>query len=213
MGRIANATWGRLAAAGYDWFLSSSEQAGLSDRREELLSSATGRTIEIGAGTGLNLAHYPDAVGELVVVEPDRHMAKHLRARVAESPRAAEVVQAPGEALPFPDDSFDTAVVTLVLCTAPDPDAVLAEIARVLVPGGRLLFMEHVRSDEPEVARWQDRLHRPWKAFGNGCHCNRATLATISASPFEVESVEHGEFPKAPSIVRPLIVGTALAPS
>jgi ubiquinone/menaquinone biosynthesis C-methylase UbiE len=212
MGRIADATWGRLAAAGYDWFLSGSERAGLSDLRRDLVSSATGRTIEIGAGTGLNLAYYPD-LDELVLVEPDRHMAKRLRDRVTGSLRVAQVVQAPGEALPLPDAAFDTAVVTLVLCTAPEPDRVLAEIARVLVPGGRLLFMEHVRSDDPGLARWQDRLHRPWKAFGNGCHCNRTTLATIEASPFEVESVEHGEFPKAPPLVRPLIVGTAHAPA
>ena len=212
MGRIYDATWGRLSAAAYDWFLGSSERAGLSDLRRELVSSATGRTIEIGAGTGLNLAHYPE-VSELVLAEPDRHMAKHLRTRVTDSLRMADVVQAPGEDLPFPDDSFDTAVVTLVLCTAPQPERVLAEIARVLVPGGRLLFMEHVRSDDARVARWQDRLHRPWKAFGNGCHCNRTTLATIEASPFEVMSVEHGEFPKAPPLVRPLIVGSALAPS
>jgi ubiquinone/menaquinone biosynthesis C-methylase UbiE len=212
MGRIADATWGRLGAALYDWCLGSAERAGLSDLRRDLVSSATGRTIEIGAGTGLNLAHYPD-VSELVLTEPDRHMARRLRDRATVALRVAKVVQAPGEDLPFPDARFDTAVMTLALCTAPEPDRVLAEIARVLVPGGRLLFMEHVRSDDPRLARWQDRLHRPWKAFGNGCHCNRTTLATIEASPFAVESVEHGEFPKAPPIVRPLISGSALAPS
>jgi ubiquinone/menaquinone biosynthesis C-methylase UbiE len=210
MGRIANATWGRIAAAGYDWFVGSTERAGLADMRAELLSSASGRTIEVGAGTGLNLVRYPD-LAELVLVEPDRHMAKRLRDRVEHSLRIARVVEAPGEDLPFPDNSFDTAVVTLVLCTAPEPDRVLNEIARVLVPGGRLLFLEHVRSGDPRVARWQDRLHRLWKAFGNGCHCNRPTLQTIEAAPFTVYKVEHGEVPKAPSIVRPMIVGSARA--
>jgi ubiquinone/menaquinone biosynthesis C-methylase UbiE len=212
VGRISNATWGRLAALGYDWFLSASEKAGLADRRRGLLASASGRTVEIGAGTGLNLAHYPSAVTELVLVEPDRHMAKQLRPRVENSLRVAQVIEAPGERLPFPDRSFDTAVVTLVLCTAPDPPAVLEEIARVLAPGGRLLFMEHVRADDPQVARWQDRLRGPWKLFGNGCNCNRPTLQTIEASPFSVDEVDHDEVPKAPAIVRPMIVGTARAP-
>jgi ubiquinone/menaquinone biosynthesis C-methylase UbiE len=209
MGRIANATWGRVAALGYDWLLNASEKAGLADRRHELLASASGRTIEIGAGTGLNLAHYPPAVTELVMVEPDRHMAKRLRSRVENSLRIAQVTQSPGERLPFPDGSFDTAVMTLVLCTAPDPQAVLNEVARVLAPGGRLLFLEHVRADDPQLARRQDRWHGPWKLFGNGCHCNRPTLQTIEAAPFDVDDVEHGEVPKAPSIVSPMIVGSA----
>ena len=123
----------------------------------------------------------------------------------------ANVVEAPAEALPFPDSSFDTAVFTLVLCTVPDPAAALAEAARVLRPGGRLLFVEHVRSGEPEVARWQDRLEKPWRFFGDGCHCNRDTVATIEASPLTLEAVEPGRLPKAPPIVRPLATGSALA--
>ena len=152
MGRITDATTGRVFAFGYDWFLGMSERAGLSQRRRELLAAARGRTIEVGAGTGLNLVHYP-AVPELVLAEPNPNMVKRLRARVEHSLRVAEVVQAPGERLPFPDDSFDTAVMTLVLCTAPDPEIVLAEVARVLRPDGLLLFLEHVRSSDPRLAR------------------------------------------------------------
>ena len=110
-------------------------------------------------------------------------MTKQLRAKAGGGGRAAEVVEAPGERLPFADESFDTAVGTLVLCTVPDHAATLAEIARVLKPGGRLLFLEHVRAEEAGLARWQDRLERPWRFLGDGCHCNRDTVATIAASP------------------------------
>jgi ubiquinone/menaquinone biosynthesis C-methylase UbiE len=210
-GRLYDATWGRLFSAGYDRFLAGTERAGLRDRRHALLASARGRSIELGAGTGLNLEHYPAGVTELVLTEPDPHMAKRLRRRAESASRAAEVVEAPAERLPFEDASFDTAVLTLVLCTVPDPPAALTEIARVLRPGGQLLFLEHVRSEEPGVARWQDRLETPWRWFGDGCHCNRDTLATIEASPLSVEGVERDQLPKSPPIVRPMIVGSALA--
>ncbi len=209
--RLYQATWGRIVAWAYDWFMSSSEKAGLTHRRRELLSHAKGRCLEIGAGTGLNLELWPESIDGLVVSEPDRHMAAQLRKRVANWARSGEVVETPGERLPFEDSSFDTVAMTLVLCTAPDPVAVLREAQRVLRPGGRLLFLEHVRADDPKLARWQDRLHGPWYAFGYGCNCNRATLATIEASPLEVEQVEHGEMPKAPPIVRPMIWGVARA--
>ncbi len=210
-GRIYDATWGRAFAWGYDWFLSQTEQAGLRDMRRELLADARGRCLEIGAGTGLNLDLWPEGLDRLVVTEPDPHMAKRLRGRVQDSGRAAEVVEAPAERLPFEDDSFDTAALTLVLCTVPEPPAALREIDRVLAPGGRLLFLEHVRSPDPKLARWQDRLHRPWYLFGDGCHCNRDTLATIESSPLEVEHTDRGELPKAVPIVKPLLRGAARA--
>jgi ubiquinone/menaquinone biosynthesis C-methylase UbiE len=179
--------------------------------RRELLAAASGRVIELGAGTGVNLDLYPEAVSELTLVEPDPHMAKRLRERLAESPRAATIVEAPAERLPLPDASFDAAVTTLVLCTVPDPVAALAELRRVLVPGGRLLFVEHVRSEEPGLARWQDRLEKPWRFLGDGCHCNRDTAATIAAAGFEAPDLEQDLMPKAPPIVRPLIRGSAVA--
>jgi ubiquinone/menaquinone biosynthesis C-methylase UbiE len=209
--RLYEATWGRLVARGYDWFMSSSEEAGLRERRRELLRSARGRCLEIGAGTALNLELWPESVERLVLSEPDRHMSAQLRKRVARAGRPAEVVEAPGERLPFEDSSFDSVAVTLVLCTVPDSAGVLREIRRVLKPSGRLLFMEHVRAEDAKLARWQDRLHGPWYAFGYGCNCNRDTLATITASPLEVERVERGHMPKAPPIVRPMIWGVARA--
>jgi len=204
-GRIYEATWGRLFAFGYDRFLSATEKAGLREMRRELLSQASGRTLEVGAGTGLNADLYPDSVTELVLTEPDRFMASKL---VAKHP-AAEVIEAPAESLPFEDDSFDTVALTLVLCTVPDPPAALREIARVLKPGGRFLFLEHVRAEEPTLARWQDRLHGPWYLFGDGCHCNRDTLAAIEGSPLTVERSESGSLPKAVPLVRPLLRGAA----
>ena len=208
-GRLYDATWGRLFAWGYDWFMSQAEKKGLRDARHDLLAEANGECLEIGAGTGLNLEHWPASVERLVLTEPDPHMTKRLREKVTAAGRPAEVVDAPGEQLPFPDNSFDTVALTLVLCTAPDPAAVLREVDRVLRPGGRLLFLEHVRADDPKLARWQDRLHGPWYLFGNGCHCNRDTVATIEASPLHLERAERGEIPGAVPIVRPKVVGRA----
>jgi ubiquinone/menaquinone biosynthesis C-methylase UbiE len=213
MGRIYDATWGRFFSSFYDRAMKSTEEAGMREIRRETLSQASGRTVDIGAGTGLNVELYPEGVSDLVLAEPDEHMLNRLRPKVAGWGRDVEVVQAPADRLPFDDDSFDTAVFTLVLCTVPDPTAALREAARVLRPGGKLLFVEHVRSPEPRLARWQDRLERPWKFLGDGCHCNRDTVATLEASPFTVERVEHGELPKAPPLVKPLVHGSAVASS
>lgn len=213
MGRLYDATWGRFFAVVYDRMLGGTEDAGLRDTRREVLAEASGRTIDIGAGTGVNVPLFPEAVSELVTVEPDPHMARQMRRKLAESGSGARVVEAPAEELPFEDSSFDTAVFTLVLCTIPKPDAALAEAARVLRPGGRMLFIEHVRADDPGLARWQDRLERPWRFCGDGCHCNRDTLSAIEASPFEVDDVARGRLPKAPPIVRPMLRGSAHLPA
>ncbi len=213
MGRIYDATWGRAFSAFYDRAFKATEEAGLREMRRGLLSEARGRVLELGAGTGANVELYPDAVEELVLAEPDPYMAKQLRAKLAGSARAASVSEAPAERLPFEDASFDTAVVTLVLCTVPDPRAALAEIARVLKPGGRLLFIEHVRATDPGLARWQDRLERPWRFVGDGCHCNRDTVATIAASALDLTDVRRDKLPKAPPIVEPLVSGSAVLPA
>lgn len=211
--QVYDATWGRAFARGYDFFLRMEEEAGLRDMRADLLSEARGRTLEIGAGTGLNLPHWPDAVTDLVLTEPFGPMADQLRAKLADGGRQAEVIEAPAESLPFPDDDFDTVALTLVLCTVPDPQTAMREIARVLKPGGRFLFLEHVRAQEAGLAKWQDRLHGPWYAFGHGCHCNRETLATIESSPLEVERSERGDMPKAVPLVRPMVCGACTLPS
>jgi ubiquinone/menaquinone biosynthesis C-methylase UbiE len=198
-------------AATYDLFNGPAERAGLREQRHDLLTQATGATIEIGAGTGLNLPHYPPAVTRLVLIEPDPHMSRRLRRRAARPGRDAEIRSAPADRLPFPDASFDTAVVTFTLCSVPDEQAALSEITRVLAPGGRLLFLEHVRSAVPRIATKQDKVPFPYRLIG--CHPNRDTLGEIKASPLAVESVRAGEVPKAPEIERPMIVGTARRPA
>lgn len=213
MGRLYDATWGRAFTAIYDSLMKSTEEEGLREMRRETLSKASGRTIDLGAGTGANLGLYPDTVTELVLAEPDPHMLSKLGPKTEEAAVEAEIVGAGAEDLPFEDSSFDTAVFTLVLCTVPNPAAALAEAARILRPGGRLLFVEHVRSDDLGLARWQDRLEGPWRFFGDGCHCNRDTVSTIEAAPFRIEGIEKAELPKSPPIVRPLVRGTAVASS
>jgi SAM-dependent methyltransferase len=212
MGRLYDATWGRVFSAIYDPLLKGTEEAGLRERRGEVLSAARGRTIDIGAGTGANLGLFPVGT-EVVMAEPDPHMTKRLRQKLAESGSRVQLVEAGAEALPFEDSSFDTAVFTLVLCTVPDPRAALVEAARVLKPGGQLLFVEHVRAEDPAVARWQDRLEPPWRVFADGCRCNRDTVATIEASPLVLDAVERGELPKSPPITKPLAWGRATLPA
>ena len=197
----------RLFAALYDTIGKSSEAAGLREERRQLLAGAEGDVIELGAGTGLNLDLYPEQVTRLVLTEPDQHMRRRLQRRLETLDQPAEMVDASAESLPFPDATFDTAVVTLVLCSVSDQQAALAEIARVLKPGGRLLFLEHVRSADPKIARRQDRITPLYNLCG--CNPNRDTLAGIEASSLTVESVKHGEVPKAPKVERPMIVGAA----
>ncbi len=197
----------RLFAALYDTVSRGSEEAGLRQERKQLLADAEGATLEIGAGTGLNLEHYPEAVTRLVLVEPDRHMRRRLGRRLETLGRTAEIVEASVEDLPFPDASFDTVVATYVLCSVPDQERALAEIARVLKPSGRFLFLEHVRSGEAKLAKRQDRIRPLYNLVG--CNPNRDTLARIESSTLTVESVRHGEVPKAPKVGRPMIVGMA----
>jgi ubiquinone/menaquinone biosynthesis C-methylase UbiE len=197
----------------YDRVLEASERAGLREDRRALLAHARGEVLEIGAGTGLNLALYPrTGVERIVVSEPDRHMARRLRGRVGGAPAPVEIVGAGGEDLPFGDASFDTVVATLLLCSVADPAIVLAEVARVLRPGGRFLFLEHVRAHDAGLARWQDRLTPLWKVVAGNCHPNRSTLATLRASPLVVIDVTEGRIPKAAPIVRPRIAGMAERP-
>jgi ubiquinone/menaquinone biosynthesis C-methylase UbiE len=138
-------------------------------------------------------------------------MVARLKRRVRRSGRDCSVAPAAAEALPFEDDSFDTVVSTLVLCTVADPGRAIEEIARVLRPDGQLLFVEHVRSDSRVLARWQDRLHRPRHAFAAGCHANRATVELLRESALRVEEVERDRWSWMPALVHPLVIGRAEA--
>ena len=196
----------RLFAALYDKSLAAAEDAGLREKRRALLAEASGKTLEIGAGTGLNVDLYPAAAAPLVLSEPEEPMARRLRERASSR---AEVVAAGADRLPFDDASFDTVVSTLVLCTVPDQAGALREIRRVLKPEGRLLFLEHVRAEDAGVAKWQDRLTPVWRFIGRGCHPNRDTAAAMREAGYAIERIDHDKTPKAPPIVRPLIAGVA----
>jgi ubiquinone/menaquinone biosynthesis C-methylase UbiE len=199
-----------LFAATYDRLSRGSEEAGLRALRRGLLAGASGRVLEIGAGTGANLGLYDGTIDGLFLTEPESPMLRRLQKAAHEHTPLAQVVQAPAEQLPFDDDAFDTVVSTLVLCGVDDQIQALQEARRVLKPGGRLLFLEHVRSDDPSLARFQDRINR-LNRFVVHCDCNRQTLATIEAEGFNVSRLERTELPKAPKFVRPLIVGAASA--
>jgi ubiquinone/menaquinone biosynthesis C-methylase UbiE len=188
----------------YDLSLAVGERRGMAARRSELLASARGRGLELGAGTGLNLRHYPEGV-ELVVSEPDPAMRARLERRAA---GRATVVDAGAEALPFADASFDTVVSTLVLCTVGDPAQALAEVRRVLAPGGRLLLIEHVRASAPRLARRQDRFAGLWHACAMGCRCNQPTVELLEGAGLSVEQLTPSRWRGMPSLVRPLVVGT-----
>jgi ubiquinone/menaquinone biosynthesis C-methylase UbiE len=203
-----------LMAMVYDRMMAGVEEAGLSRWRAELLGEASGTTLELGAGTGRNLAFYPDEVTRLVLAEPDQAMRTRLRRAVVSTdrPLSPEVIDAPAEALPFEDASFDTVVATLVLCSVHDPERALGEVRRVLRRGGRFLFIEHVAAeDRPPRLRWQRRVEPVWRAVAGNCHLTRRTEAAIAAAGLTVERVERASMRKAPSFVRPTIRGTARA--
>ena len=202
----------KIFAAIYDPMSRASEEAGMREMRDGLLAEAGGSVLEIGAGTGANLAHYCDKVESLVCTEPEPAMLRRLQRKASEEASLAKILQAPAEDLPFEDDSFDTVVSTLVLCGVDDQRQALREIRRVLRPGGHLLFIEHVRADDPKLAKTQDRLNGLNK-FLVGCECNRPTLDTIKAEGFEVDDLEQTTLNKVPKFVRPAIVGAAANPA
>ena len=181
----------RLFALTYDRQIARAEDAGLRALRLRLLAGAGGDVLEIGGGTGANVPCYGPAVGSLTITEPEPPMLRRLERRVREHSvlehgPAARVLRAPAEDLPFADHSFDVAVSTLVLCGVDDQPRALRELRRVLRPGGRLLFLEHVRSADPGTARLQDRVN--WlNRLMVCCDCNRPTLGTIRRSGFTVE--------------------------
>jgi len=198
----------RLFAATYDRMSAKSEKAGLATRRQLLLAGLSGRVLEIGGGTGANLEYYGEGVDELTVTEPEGPMLKRLEEKARSDAPHAILLRAPAEDLPFENGSFDAVVSTLVLCGVQDQPRALREVRRVLRPGGQLLFLEHVRSDDAHEARFQDRMNRV-NRFVVGCDCNRATLDAIRAAGFELDDVEHGVMPNAPKFVRPLVMGSA----
>lgn len=201
-----------LFAPLYDLLMKNTEAAGLSQWRQTLLSEAYGRVLEIGGGTGANLGYYTGAVDQVFITEPDAGMKRQLDQKFQALDKSNfYTADAKAEDLPFEDESFDTVVSTLVLCTVDNPEKSLEEIFRVLKPGGKLLFLEHVHAhDNPNRAKWQGRIEPIWKHIAGGCHLTRDTLSTIERTGLSIESVTHASLRKAPAFIRTSIRGCAL---
>jgi SAM-dependent methyltransferase len=184
------------------------------DHRLELLAGLSGRVIEVGAGNGINFANYPGEVTEVVAVEPEAYLRDKAVEAAAESPVPVTVVDGLADGLPGEDDSFDAAVSSLVLCSVPDQSRALAEIMRVLKPGGELRFYEHVLAQDPKVARRQNRIEPVWRFCGGGCHPNRDTPGAIEAAGFRMERCRRFSFKPGPlmTVVEPHVIGVARRP-
>ena len=192
------------------------ERAGYGERRDQLLAGLAGRVIEVGAGNGMNFAHYPPEVTRVVAVEPEPRLRVLAEAEAAKAPVPIEVMEGTADRLPVDDDSFDAAVASLVLCSVPDVPGALAEIRRVLLPGGQLRFFEHVREDTPGLARVQRILGATvWPIFVGGCHPDRDTRAAIEGAGFTIERIDELRIPETriPAPASPHILGVATAPT
>lgn len=200
----------RLMAAVYDPFMRKTERACLSAWRQELLESVDGSVLELGAGTGANLAYYPNDVERLVLCEPDPHMRKTLKRRSHESPLPSEVVAAAAEDLPYVDESFDYVVATLVFCSVRSPERALAEARRVLKPNGQLIFLEHVAAEGNSARLALQHVCQPvWKRVAGNCHLTRQTHRLIEGAGFELTTYIRESMGAALPIVRPCVRGTA----
>lgn len=178
-----------LLAKIYDAVLTPSEWMGVRDQRRRLMSGLSGRVVEIGAGTGLNVPLYPTTAVEVHAIEPDRHMVEKLRSKAKRSSVPLFVYRADAHNLPFADGVFDAAVVTFALCTIPDPEQALNESHRVVRTGGVLRFLEHVRSESGRTAGWQDRASPLWGRISGGCRLNQPTGEILEATRWEVDDV------------------------
>ncbi|MGC4756709.1 methyltransferase domain-containing protein [Micromonospora trifolii] len=191
------------------------DRAGTAAFRRDLVAGLSGRVIEIGAGNGRMFAHYPAGVTQVLAVEPERRLRAAAERAASTAPVPVTVVDGLAEALPAGDGEFDAAVVALVLCTVPDQASALAEISRVLRPGGQVRFFEHVAAEEATGLHRTQRFVDAtlWPKLFAGCHTNRDTVAAIGAAGFEVEELRRFRFPatsNSPS--SPCVIGRATRP-
>lgn len=201
-----------LFARFYAWASPRMEKAGYGERRGQLLAGLTGRVLEVGAGNGMNFAHYPAEVTAVLAVEPEPHLRALAETQAGETAISIHVVDGTADHLPAADASFDAVVASLVLCSVPDVPAALAEIRRVLRPGGELRFFEHVRADTPGLARVQRVLDATvWPTVGAGCHAHRDTRTAIEEAGFTINDLEQLRIPETaiPGPTSPHIVGAA----
>lgn len=198
----------------YPRFRKAAKEHGEDRYRIELLEGLSGRVLELGCGDGANFALYPEAVTELVAVEPEQHLRERAASAARDAACAVRVVPGFAEALPAGDGEFDAAVAALVLCSVGDQRPALAELMRVIRPGGELRFFEHVRADARLHAAAQLTVQPVWSRLGGGCHLARETEAAIGAAGFEIECCDHFEF--APGFLEklggPHILGVARRP-
>jgi ubiquinone/menaquinone biosynthesis C-methylase UbiE len=182
---------------------------GATAHRIRILEGLSGRVVEIGAGHGPNFSLYPETVTEVVAMEPDDTLRSHAETAIKDASVPVTVLDAHADAIPEPDDSFDAAVASLVLCTVPDPRSALAELARVLRPGGVLRFYEHVRSDKVWIGRFQSAITPIWSRAGGGCHLDRDTLGYMREVGFVIDDLDRFPFTPLPAFNFTHIAGSA----
>jgi len=206
---------GPLIAAVYDRVMAGVERRSLAAWRAELLRDLAGHVLEIGAGTGANLPYYPRTLAHLVLSEPDPHMNRRLRRKAAALGwQRVEILDSTAEALPVLDQHVDAVVATLVLCSVPHLEVALAEIRRVLRPGGRFVFLEHVAAEHrPGRLRWQRRVEPVWKRLAANCHLTRRTADAIAAAGFAISDLKRESMRNTWSLVRATVRGTAVKPA
>lgn len=187
------------------------DEEGLAPLRTELLAKLRGQVLEVGCGNGRNFTHYPSLVTEVRAVEPEPHLRTLARTAAARAPVRIVVTPGTGEVLPLPDCSVDAAVLCLVLCSVPDPRGTVAEVFRVLRPGGTLAFLEHGIADTPGLCRVQRVADATiWPLLTGGCHTARNPLATIGSGRFIIDAVRHLRFPEHPTVpAGPHVLGSA----
>lgn len=197
----------------YPWLGRVMDERGMADRRRQVLSGLSGTVVEVGAGNGLNFAHYPPEVSRVLAVEPERHLRDQAVAAAPGAGAPVDVVDAVAERLPVDDGGADAVVVSLVLCSVRQQRAVLAEVRRALKPGGQLRFLEHVRSESPKVRRLQRVLDATiWPRLAGGCHTGRDTVAEIERAGFDVQHLERFLVPSDEHpLAAPYVLGTAVA--
>jgi ubiquinone/menaquinone biosynthesis C-methylase UbiE len=201
----------RLFTRWYPRVMGVSERAGQSQIRRAQLSLASGRTLEVGAGSGLSVPHYGHAVTDLVLVEPDagfRILLQRTIDQLTHVPWPITVVDADAQRLPFADATFDTVTASFTFCTLQRPELGLDEMHRVLRPGGRFLFHEHVRG-QGTLARFQDVMTPLQVLLAGGCHPNRDFVGTLHRSPFRIDQLVPDWMPRAFPTISPVVHGTA----
>lgn len=195
----------------YDKIMRDAEQKCLGEWRAALLGNVSNVVLEIGCGTGANLDYYPEAVNQLILVEPDKHMRRKLQEKIASKPeRTIKVLDCSADSIPLADSSCDVIVSTLVLCSVPDQAKVLAEMYRLLRPEGKFIFIEHMAANtNPQRLKWQRRLEPFWKWVTSGCCLTRQTEEAISKAGFVFEDIARQSMRGVPAITRPSIKGVA----